>query len=595
MKKIIALIALLLAVTGSMAAQSPLQNLLGSRNIYTALKKGNYLALYFNGTTYYAKNDTIYTGGTGGSTDTSIVVMPWELGAYQVKITNITDTSKYIEYADTTASLVKQWRLGAYVLKTAVLDTANTNAVSQITAGNYITVEKHGKGYKINSTASGTAGADTGSVVMPWELGAYQTKINNLADTAKYVEASDVVDTTHTAAVSNVTAGTNVTVVKYGKTVRVSASSGTPDSTVFATILRASTIAHDTLAKNGVTVSGWTNGNAPMKPTDSTIVNGPSYGHAVAGDSLVSYDSLRAIVARIPAGTSYTDTSGSSAKIDSFTTTAVLDTVAWTGMRYYDKVVVGSLARSTVDTVNNNVLLAYPDTDRLIVIRKYGNSSAQKYTAIRYAGTAPSAPGGSLAVVDTLSSANGWTAAHTVSFTTTSTANYMLVFSSSPGTEASSGATYAGTAMTLLDSAYIASNLRIYAYGLKMPTVGTGNVVVNYAGSNARTMAIMTFSGVNQSTPTGTAARYANANSNTSGATVTSATGELVVDCFASTNAGAPTLTPGDGQTLRLSRSINSAYATIATSTKAGASSVTTSWGSSATTLTEQLTIPLKP
>jgi hypothetical protein len=119
-------------------------------------------------------------------TDTLGYVMPWRLGAYQPKgiytvpgdttlnrtystllyqpkVTNLADTAKYIEYADTTLAIAKRWQFGAYQLK--ITNIADTSLYGKKT--------------------------DTSGFVMPWELGGYQAKYSNITDTSKYMMKSD--------------------------------------------------------------------------------------------------------------------------------------------------------------------------------------------------------------------------------------------------------------------------------------------------------------------------------------------------------------------------------------------------------------------
>jgi len=90
-----------------------------------------------------------------------------------------------------------------------------------------------------------------------------------------------------------------------------------------------------------------------------------------------------------------------------------------------------------------------------------------------------------------------------------------------------SGVTYNGVALTQVGRT--AGNHAVEIWRLINPPAGTYNVVANFTDSTAVAGGATTFNGVNQSTPTGS---YASGSGTgmTATATVTSATGELVID-----------------------------------------------------------------
>ena len=71
----------------------------------------------------------------GVPSDTGAVVMPWELGAYQLRIGNLPDTAKYVEYSDTTAKIAMQWEVdgkqakGTYATPATVAESLAYHAV----------------------------------------------------------------------------------------------------------------------------------------------------------------------------------------------------------------------------------------------------------------------------------------------------------------------------------------------------------------------------------------------------------------------------------------------------------------------------------
>jgi hypothetical protein len=133
--------------------------------------------------------------------------------------------------------------------------------------------------------------------------------------------------------------------------------------------------------------------------------------------------------------------------------------------------------------------------------------------------------------------------------------------------------TYGGTAMILIGSR-IQDDHEVAQYQLINPPTGAQTVSVTFASAISGAVGgSISFTGVNQTTPTGTFAA-ANGKSSTPSVTVASAAGEIVIDTI-EFDSGATTLTVGAGQTQRWSRH---PYNWGAGSTEAGAASVTMSW-----------------
>ena len=92
---------------------------------------------------------------------------------------------------------------------------------------------------------------------------------------------------------------------------------------------------------------------------------------------------------------------------------------------------------------------------------------------------------------------------------------------------------------------------RVEIWYLKMPDTGTHNVVVTFATApDDATVGVMTFTGVDQTTPLGTFTS-ATADSDTASTTVTSAVGELVFDTMVLEASGDTDLVPEASQTER--------------------------------------------
>ena len=133
----------------------------------------------------------------------------------------------------------------------------------------------------------------------------------------------------------------------------------------------------------------------------------------------------------------------------------------------------------------------------------------------------------------------------TSSFTVGSGANrYLLVGVANITASSVSSMTYAGAAMTLVGVTE-ANNYRAEFWGLKNPTSGANNLVINFIGTSADAVSISSWTGVDQTTPTGT---YTAASGSSGPFTVTvpSAANEVVVDFF---RGHFGTGTPAGGQT----------------------------------------------
>ena len=117
------------------------------------------------------------------------------------------------------------------------------------------------------------------------------------------------------------------------------------------------------------------------------------------------------------------------------------------------------------------------------------------------------------------------------------------------------GATYNGVAMTLLDQ-YCLSDKGAQLWGLVNPASGMNDVVVTYSGAAiAYACTSVSYTGVNQSTPVGTPAHAGTGGggSTSISVNVTSAVGELVVDCLGMAYKTYTRTPTGTGQVLESS------------------------------------------
>ena len=196
--------------------------------------------------------------------------------------------------------------------------------------------------------------------------------------------------------------------------------------------------------------------------------------------------------------------------------------------------------------------------------------------------------------IDATSSGTGTTSPITVSHPTGSGTNRLMLVgisgARSSGTVAVSGVTYGGVALSLVGTQAYAAYQKIWIYQLVAPATGTADVVVTFstAPNGGAVVGVVTFTGVNQSTPLGTFVS-AQGTSTTPSVNVSSATGELVFDTV---NHYWP-LTVGANQTQRWNTGSGNIYG--AGSTESGAATVTMSWTASGSDTWAIGAVPIKP
>jgi len=172
----------------------------------------------------------------------------------------------------------------------------------------------------------------------------------------------------------------------------------------------------------------------------------------------------------------------------------------------------------------------------------------------------------------------------------------MVGVSNNNTTRPVSTVTYGGTALTRVgfQNAPGTQN-RIELWSLIAPSPGTANVVVTFSGSVDSVGGAIVFSGVDQATPLGTFASANGSNASPS-VTVSSASGQVVIDTLA-TNGDGSSAAAGPGQTQRWSLKTGNGggNALGAGSTEPGASSVTMSWTLGHAHAWSIGAVPLKP
>jgi hypothetical protein len=172
-------------------------------------------------------------------------------------------------------------------------------------------------------------------------------------------------------------------------------------------------------------------------------------------------------------------------------------------------------------------------------------------------------------------SANPGINTFTVSHTTGTENNRLMLVGISEKNKVVNSVTYGGVALTLAGESISNGNAHMHLYYLLNPAPGTADVIVYLNGipDKGIVVGVTTFSNVDQNTPLGTFAS-ATTNTSTASVTVTSATGELVYDVV---NFHNKTITVGSSQTARYN--INSGGEVRGgASTQPGAASITMSW-----------------
>jgi hypothetical protein len=205
--------------------------------------------------------------------------------------------------------------------------------------------------------------------------------------------------------------------------------------------------------------------------------------------------------------------------------------------------------------------------------------------------------GGSPPAVDAVSNGTSAVDTFTVPHTTSGTQRLMLVgVSLDPNqNETVSSITYNGTAFTYVGSATYSNDARAEIWRLVAPDIGTHDVVITFSDylDYGAVAGVMTFTGVNQTTPLGT---FVGANGSSAGPAtvdVSSATNELVFDTVSCETC--TSLTVGAGQTERWNLSQSGLYAMGAGSTEPGAATVTMSWALGSADYWAIGAVPIKP
>src|SRR6478609_834135 len=173
------------------------------------------------------------------------------------------------------------------------------------------------------------------------------------------------------------------------------------------------------------------------------------------------------------------------------------------------------------------------------------------------------------------------------SHTCTGSNRYLVVFFNING-RIPTTVTYNGVAMTQLSTVGTGYS----CYGLINPDTGSNTIAASWSTAREATGISVSLTGVNQTTPTGTAATASTTGTSPS-VVVTSDAAELVLASIGYTSTSSPT--PGVGQTLVVSRpGDGTSGRAVFASIKGGSTSTTMSW-TTINLASTQIGIPLKP
>src|SRR3990172_4795185 len=162
-----------------------------------------------------------------------------------------------------------------------------------------------------------------------------------------------------------------------------------------------------------------------------------------------------------------------------------------------------------------------------------------------------------------------------------------------PGTQVVNSITYNGVSLTEIhESAGTDMNAAIYEK--VAPYVGTANVVATWSASADEVCAgVVTFAGVNQSTPRRGTYALANGTSTTATVNISSAVNDWVIDFVACSDPNG--ITGGAGQIEEWSREDVDGYSSYGSSTEAGSATTTMSWTLVASTEWRIYAVSLQP
>src|SRR5688572_3153516 len=142
----------------------------------------------------------------------------------------------------------------------------------------------------------------------------------------------------------------------------------------------------------------------------------------------------------------------------------------------------------------------------------------------------------------------------TFAHTTAGSNRLLIVCVGHLGTDvAVTGIVYAGIAMTLVEDEFVATGISLYCYQLVAPSTGSNNVVISLDGNGLDIVTgAISFNGVHQTVPVGTAATSNEEGTPTSTDVTVSANGMAVDFLVMATTE--ETITVGAGQTERASQ-----------------------------------------
>jgi len=221
-------------------------------------------------------------------------------------------------------------------------------------------------------------------------------------------------------------------------------------------------------------------------------------------------------------------------------------------------------------------------------LKRVGDPSGAAQTAVLASNVTSfqvgEAGGGGTFAVDNASSgttASDTASSITVSHATGSGSNRLMLVGISYNNddyETVTGVTYNGTALSQVGTVNNSDDARVCIYSLVAPDSGTHNVIINFSDAlnDGAIAGVVTFTGVDQSTPLGTFVSSTGDNSTPATVNIPSDSGELV---FGVVSSEYEAFTPSSGQNQHWNMSISGEDTNGAGGTDAGGSpTVTMSW-----------------
>ena len=183
---------------------------------------------------------------------------------------------------------------------------------------------------------------------------------------------------------------------------------------------------------------------------------------------------------------------------------------------------------------------------------------------------------------------------HTMSASANGVVFAFLIFRTAGSAPTGVGITWDGGAMTAIDDNVqaVVGASGVYAFEKIAPSTGAKNCIASWTNAINAVLAVVSFTGANQSNPSGTVTK-GSGNDTTPTVDVSSAAAQIALDAVQANYVGGDTLTVGADQTQRTTETETNIFG--ATSTEPGAATNTMSWTLNNTRYWRNLAFPVLP